>query len=357
MKKPVLKTFLEIIKINSPSGLECNMIFYIKSWLKQHNVSFKVDKVGNILARINGSGNPILFCVHLDTVEPGKAIKPVFTNEIIKSSGDTILGADNKATIACLLCAVEKYLSDNKKHLRAFELLFTVKEEVGGGVEYFPFKWVKSKVGYIFDSAKPLASIILQSPYITNFHAVINGKACHSSQPQKGINAFMPAIKALNKIKTGQVDGGKTTINVGKLAGGTGINIVPDKITISGEVRSYSKNLFEKNLTKIKNLFNKEAKLYKAGFNFLTAGFCPGYKHDKNSLFIKKTYKILADSGFKPKYYYKSAVSDANILNYAGITTVNLGDGVKNPHSSKESIALNDLQKLTEIIGTFLLSY
>jgi len=351
-----LKKFLDVIKIDSPSGHEQRMITFIKNWLNKIGLNYQIDKTGNILAKNTSTCQPILFCVHMDTVEPGKGIKPIIEDEIIKSSGNTILGADNKAALSCLMTAVENYLATEKKP-RSFELLFTVKEEIGGGIELFPYKWIKSKKGFTFDSANSLGGIILQSPEICNFYAEFKGKACHSSEPNRGINAFTPTIKALNKIKTGELDNGQTTVNIGIINGGEGINIVADNIVIKGEIRSYNKKLFINNLKKIQNIFIDQKNKTNAKLKFWTDGYCPGYEHKKNSIYIKKIIKIFSDLNMKPKYYLKSGVSDANILNQVGIKTVNLTDGVKNPHTTQELIKIKDLNKLTEIIQTFLLSY
>ena len=275
----VVDLFLKLVQIDSPSGHEQGMIEYVKNWLDKIGLSYQVDSKGNILAKKPGIGLPILFCVHMDTVEPGRTIKPVVDNKIVKSSGNTILGADNKVAIASLMVAVEESLS-----LKSFELLFTVDEENGSGLNKFPFDWVKSKIGFIFDSIKPIGSIILRSPYICLFKAEFNGKASHSSTPGKGVNALSSAINALKKIKLGKLDNGETTINIGLINGGTGINIIPDKVTIKGEIRSYQKKLFDFHLNKIKSIFKDS--------NFSTNGFAPGYYHKKTSLLIKKVGKI-----------------------------------------------------------------
>lgn len=351
-----LEFFLKIVKIDSPSGYEKNMISYIINWLKQKKLPYKLDSSGNILAQNNLKSQPILFCVHLDTVEPGRGIKPIIKNGIVKSLGKTILGADNKAAVASLLTAIEEHLK-TKQNSRSFELLFTVKEETGGGLDDFPFEWIQSKIAFTFDYPKPLGGIILQSPNIANFYTEIKGKAWHSSEPEKGINALIPIIKSLTKIKIGLLDNGLTTINIGQIHGGSGINTILEKIKIAGEIRSYDKNLFNNHLNKIKKIFSDQSKRHSTKLKFWVDGFCPGYKHDKNDPEIMKIAKIFSKLSLTPKYYLKSAVSDANILNQKGIKTINLTDGVKNSHTINESVTIKNLVKLTEIIKSFLLSY
>ncbi|MFA6532829.1 MAG: M20/M25/M40 family metallo-hydrolase [Patescibacteria group bacterium] len=338
----VVDIFLKLVTIDSPSGQEQGMTKHVKNWLDKVSLNYQVDSKGNIFAKKPGIGPPILFCVHMDTVQPGIGIKPIVVgNKIIKSSGKTILGADNKAAISSLMIAVEETLS-----LKSFELLFTVGEENGSGLIKFPFNWIKSKIGFTFDSIKPIGSIILRSPNICLFESGFNGKASHSSTPENGINALTLAIKALNKIKVGKLDNDETTINIGLINGGTGVNIVPDKIKIKGEIRSYQKKLFDFQLNKIKSIFENS--------DFKTSGFAPGYCHKKTSILVKKIKDIYNLLNIKTLYHSYSAVSDANIFNSKGIVTINLGDGVEKAHTVNEQIKIDDLIKLKMIISKIL---
>ncbi|MEK7522296.1 MAG: peptidase M20, partial [Patescibacteria group bacterium] len=56
----------------------------------------------------------------------------------------------------------------------------------------------------------------------------------------------------------------------------------------------------------------------------------------------------------KTKFYNSFGVSDANILNEKGIETINLGDGITNPHTTDEQIEIKTLIQLKEIIKQFL---
>lgn len=352
MKNNAPNYFLDLVQIDSPSGSETNVSKYLQLWLKKHKFNFKIDKVGNIYARNDGNTNPLLFCTHMDTVEPGTGIKPAIKDDFVKSSGSTILGADNKSTIAALLASLENY---NGK--RMIELIFSVKEETTGGIQYFPVEWISAKQAIICDSAKPLGGIILRSPSIYNFYTTFIGKAAHASTPNNGKNAFLPAIDALYKIPVGEMDDKKTTINIGLLSGGTGMNTVPDNIKITGEVRSYDKKLFEKHLKNVEEIMKKSSLKYSAPYNFWKDGYCPGYTHGKSDQAILKICEVYKKLNLTPKFYLYSGISDANILNSKGIKTINLTDGVIDPHTVNERIALSSLEKLSEIIHRILLSY
>lgn len=336
--------FLELVKIDSPSGHEEKMSKFMKTWLQRNKFVFKTDKTGNIYASNGKGGRPLLLCAHMDTVQPGEGIKPRVENGIVKSSGDTILGADNKAAIAAIMAASEK---NSNRHL---ELLFTVKEETGGGVEYFPFDWIKSKTALVFDSANPLGGIVLRSPHICNFRISIKGKAAHASLPGQGINAFLPAFAAMPAIPLGFLDNGESTVNIGKIMGGDGVNTVPGKIEIQGEVRSYNKDFFEVRTGNIKSIFKNASDEAGTTFSFETGGYCEGYNHKQENETVKKISDLYGGLGLMTQYYNYSGVSDANVLNGYGITTFNLTCAANFTHTTAEEIAVKDLDKLADII-------
>ncbi|PIU74002.1 hypothetical protein COS77_03875 [Candidatus Roizmanbacteria bacterium CG06_land_8_20_14_3_00_34_14] len=340
----VIDIFLSIVKIDSPSGKEGQISLFLQKWLTNNKFQLKIDTVGNIYAKNNVKGVPLLFCAHMDTVQPGENINPIVKNGIIKSDGKTILGADNKAAIAAIMSAVDTNCN------RSLEILFTVKEETGDGVEHFHFEWIEAKKALIFDSVKPLGGIILRSPYIYNFDIQFTGKAAHSSTPNAGINAFIPAFKMLSKLPVGSIDKDETTINVGLVEGGTGINTIPNTIHIQGEVRSYSKKLFDQHLKKIKQLAEKYATKYKVKYTFALNGYCSGYTHSYKDPLIGLVSNIFLQSAIKPVIYAHSGVSDANVLNEHGIKTLNLSDGVQFPHTTSEQINVQDLINLSKLV-------
>lgn len=85
-----------------------------------------------------------------------------------------------------------------------------------------------------------------------------------------------------------------------------------------------------------------------------TNGYCPGYLHKKTNPFVRKIKKIYELLNIKSFYIRSKGVSDANILNNAGIEIINLSDGVENPHTHKEQIQIQHLISLTELITMLL---
>ncbi|MFH1188291.1 MAG: M20/M25/M40 family metallo-hydrolase [bacterium] len=353
MNDNLIHHFLNLVCIDSPSGEESFVADYLKKWFDEYVFEYKTDTVGNIYACRRGSGNPFLFSGHMDTVEPGRGIKPIVENDVIKSNGTTILGADNKAALAAILGAVEEYLQEIEDP-RTIELVFTVKEETGGGIEHFPFGWIQSRCGVLFDFAVPVGGIVLSSPFITNFRVVFTGKAAHSRAPEKGINALIPAAAFISKIEQGNIDDGKTTVNIGMCNGGTGINIIPGEVIVEGEVRSFDKNLFENRISIIEQTAKHCAADGTVCVLFTQEGFCPGYTFLEHTPLIKSIVAVFDEVGISSSFYHSTNITDSNVFIAAGIDVITLSDGVEFPHTFNEQVSLKSLELLQCIVKKFL---
>ena len=87
----LVKTFCDLVQIDSPSDEEEEMAQDLTRRLSELGFEVLRDAHGNLIAREEGE-NPLLLSAHMDTVEPGRGIKPRVEGERIVSDGTTILG-------------------------------------------------------------------------------------------------------------------------------------------------------------------------------------------------------------------------------------------------------------------------
>lgn len=348
-EKSLLQIFLDIVRIDSPSGHEEKVRDYVLRFLQRLGLNPIQDNRGNLIVKINEVGEPLLLGAHLDTVEPGRNIKPQIKNGIMKSDGSTVLGADNKVAVAALL-EVLRFVIGGKVTTRPLDVIFTLSEESGYfGSSELDFKNILAKQGYIFDSLSPLGSIITASPFYNRFSIEIIGKSAHASMPHEGKNALKIFSLAVDKIELGKIDN-ETIANIGIVNGGDAINTIPGKVTVKGEVRSFVEEKVERYSNLIVDTFRKTAIEFGGKIEAEVVRENPGYQFLENDEFIEKTKKILKDSGLEHKLIKNWACSDANILNANGIKTLNLGDGVNDPHTVKESVSVENLGLLAKLI-------
>src|SRR3989338_6943680 len=178
-EKRLVDTFLKLVQIDSPSGQEKILVNYLVDYIKSLSLPLLVvvDKSGNIICKTFQNDKPILLTAHLDTVEPGKSIKPVIKSGVIKSDGTTILGADNKVGVVAILESLTSYF-EKYRNLPSLEVVFTVSEEVGNlGAINLDYSSLRSKLGFSFDGGEPVGTITTASPYYTRFDITLIGKS------------------------------------------------------------------------------------------------------------------------------------------------------------------------------------
>jgi tripeptide aminopeptidase len=93
------------------------------------------------------------FMAHLDTASDvsGLGVQPQLEDDIIRSDGTTLLGADDKAGIAVLVSAAEYFLTHEKAIHGPLQFIFTPDEETGRGLPCLPLELISCKACYTVD--------------------------------------------------------------------------------------------------------------------------------------------------------------------------------------------------------------
>jgi tripeptide aminopeptidase len=356
----LVKIFVDLISIDAVSGNEKPVADYISSFLGYYDIDIVEDcagkasggNSGNLIATIPGDGehSQVALMAHMDTIQSTWGVKPVITNEIIKSNGNTILGADNRAGIAIILYVVEQ-IKENSFKLPPFEVIFTIGEETGlYGSMHLELNRVKSKTIFILDSSASPGAYVLTAPYALEFEIDLIGQSSHAAvNPDNGVNAIKMAAEFVQRTRLGQIDD-STTINIGKILGGEANNLIPSKTNLTGEIRSLSKEIIQQQVLMLEKSLENIVAEYGGHFNISTAEAFPGYCLSEDSKMIQNLYKSMIKVGLEPLPLNYKGGSDANILNNRGLQAVNLGIGAKNPHSYDEYIKVADMTVMVNLV-------
>lgn len=350
------KTFIEFVKIDSPTGTELKFSNYLKKKLARLGFNVIQDQRGNLFLSVRGEGEPILLVAHIDTVNPGCGIIPVLKNGIIKSRGDTILGADNKAVVA-IFFEVLRWIQTRKERHRTFEILFSIGEESGiSGIDTFDFSQSKARKAICFDMAQPIGTILLNSPYYLRLDMQLLGREADVSALQQGKSTLSALASFLNNFPQG-VQEKETLCNIGVIKGGKTRNAVLSALELQGEIRSFNPKKLKSYANKTKKALFSAARFHhcKASYSERLENY--GYRFLKTDVLIKEISDCLIRVIPRRSVIYKEewwGVSDANNINQKGIKTVNLGYGVKNPHTTRENIAVRDMEKIMAFVKIFL---
>lgn len=351
----LIELFLQTIKINALSGSEKPLAEFIKSFLTVYRYSVTEDNsavytssnTGNIICKVGNGGN-FLLSSHMDTARPTVDVKPIIKDDRIVSSGDTVLGVDNRVGVSVLLFTLER-ISKGEFPAKDFTVTFTTCEEttlegsknlgVNGNI----------KKGFVFDSGYRPGNFIYSSCGAMGFKIKIIGKASHSGiSPEKGINSLQIATRAVSKLPLGRIDD-QTTMNIGKLSGGSAVNVIPELTELEGEIRSFDTKVVENQLEKMISIFRKESDELGGEFKINHYWDFLPYTIPDSAEVYDETINAIKKVGLTPTPKISLGGSDANSLNGNGIQSVNLGIGAQNPHSNDEFIFIEDLIKTAEI--------
>ncbi|RJP74237.1 MAG: M20/M25/M40 family metallo-hydrolase [Candidatus Zixiibacteriota bacterium] len=363
-------TFLDLVRIDSHSREEGEVARYIQNRLTALGLEATMDEAGakiggncgNLFVRLQGplagKVEPILFCSHMDTVVPGKGVKPVEVDGVFRSSGDTILGADDKSGIAAILELVQ-VLKENDKSYGEIELLFTVAEEIGlVGARHFDTAQLKSRHAYFLDS-EFVTSIGVGAPSAYRMTYRIHGLEAHAGMaPERGISAIRVAAQAINAMPLGRIDF-ETTANIGSIEGGAATNIIPKLVTLRGEARSHNPQKLEAQAEAMRRAFDQavensavtiDGERVQARLEEERNLEYQAFRVAENSLTYRLAAEAGADLGLKMEPEISGGGSDANIFNAKGIESVVLGTGMMEPHTVKEFLRFEDMLNATRLI-------
>ncbi len=351
----LVDTFVDLVKISSPSWKEGKVLEYISRRLKKMGIPHRAVRCGeshNLLVKIKGELDApcILFSAHMDTVPPCENIRPVVTKTKITSDGSTILGGDDKTAIAMFLEGLQT-IKERKIPHGDIEILFSCAEELGlQGIKLFDFSLLKSKYAFVFDSDGSIGNVIIKAPHHSRIDLDILGRAAHAGmEPEKGINAINVLSEIITLIPTGRIDD-ETTVNVGTVTGGTATNIVAERSQCALEVRSIDKQKLLKYEKIIKSKIKEVCAKYGARYNIKRTMLYSGFAVKENDFILKTVKKALSAISIQAVLKASGGGSDTNIINGAGIRGINLACGMRNVHSTTEYVLTKDLVDGTKLM-------
>ena len=350
----LLETFLDLVRIDSPSGEEANIAQELTARLRRLGLDVKTDSLHNIVARRPGKGEPLLLMAHMDTVMPGRGIKPVTRDGVVYSDGTTILGADDKSGVAVIL-EVLHVLREEATESPPLEVVISVQEETGLiGIKGLDATDLESKTGVSFDAGDAPGTIVVTAPSHNILSAVVHGKAAHAgAEPENGVNAIVVAAQAVAAVPLGRIDE-ETTANIGTIHGGLARNIVPDRVELLGEARSRQEAKLEAQTTKMVEALQSAAKRQGATVDIDVQRAYNGYHLTEGDRTVARLMAACRAVGIEPRLVPTGGGSDVNILNALGKQVVNLSTGMASVHTVDEHVALSDMATCAEIVLEFI---
>jgi tripeptide aminopeptidase len=358
----LVKTFLELVQIDSPSKQESRVADYLEKALAPLGVQTWRDKAGekiggntgNLLVRMpaldcNAPG--VLFCAHMDCVEPCTGIKPKLENGVVRSDGTTVLGADDKSGVATIV-EMLRCIHETKMPHGPIEIVFDVAEEIGLlGANHVDLSAMQAKAAFILDSEE-LDRVVYRAPSACHMHYEIDGVAAHAGMaPERGISAIEVFADAVGRMKLGRLND-DSTANIGTVNSGRATNIVADHLESVAEARSHSNEFLDAQIKHMAQCFEAAVKKFTKTVDgkVIAPVFRQEVKREFNAMNVSPdslVFKLAAEAGKELGLSMEpmsiGGGTNANVYNEKGLPAVVIGCGMKDEHTNTEHVHVGDM--------------
>ena len=287
------------------------------------------------------------------TVEKHPYLKEKIGDDLITASGKTLLGADDKAGVACIMDFVQ-YLQNNPdiKH-GDIRILFTPDEEVGRGVDHLDMDKLKADYGYTLDGGV-LGSIEDESFSADAVTITIHGVSAHPGYAKgKLINALKIGGEVLALLPK-DAWSPETTEGREGFVHPVSFNGIQEKATLQFIIRDHNtKQLaeYEKRLENI--VMNVVHKYQGATYNFEVKEQYRNMKEILKDVPFVTDYAIQAmkKAEIEPRPVIIRGGTDGSRLSFMGLPCPNLFTGEMAIHSKHEYVSVQDMEKAVQTMG------
>lgn len=337
---------------------------------------FGEEKVVSCHIEGNTPGTPVAFMAHVDTSDSvdGNHVKAVLHKDydgspivlsggvvidpaedkdlllykgctVITSSGDTLLGSDDKAGVAAIMEAVQYMCQHPEFRHGPVDIFFTPDEETGHGTDAFPYDKLTGNVCYTIDGGRE-GELELEcfnaSKLIVKFH----GTACHLGSARGIIkNACTAAaafISALPQAESPEATDGRYGYYCVESMSGT---LMESEMNVY--IRDFDKDMFQKRCDNIRALADMISRLYGVGLEIIqnTSYRNMAEVNYSNPLYVDAVYRAGEKLGMSFEESLIRGGTDGARLAEKGIASPNLFTGGHNLHSLKEWVAAEAMER------------
>jgi len=351
-----------------------------------------LDAYGYVIATIpsnTAAQKPVLcFCAHMDTAPDcsGTDVKPILHKnyngqplvlpddhsqvistdaypylknfigkDIITASGNTLLGADDKAGVSIIMSFAE-YLMQHPEILHGtIKLLFTPDEEVGRGTDFLDLKKLGADYAYTLDGGE-LGCFEMETfsaDYLTmDIHGVIAHPGAAKGVMQNAIKIAGEIIAALPKQAwspehTEQREG---FVHPNHISGGA------EKARLEFLIRDHDTRQLKEHVNKLKSIAD-QVLLQNPDFSkaHITYTVKEQYRNmreviDLHPILVENALAAYKKAGVLPIVEPIRGGTDGSRLSFLGLPAPNIFTGMQAIHSKHEWIGVSDMQKSVEVL-------
>ncbi len=269
---------------------------------------------------------------------------------LITASGDTLLGADDKAGIVEILDAMEYLINHPEIKHGDIKVAITVDEEIGRGADYFDVEGFGADFAYTMDGG-PIGELEYENFNGASAVIKIQGKNVH---PGSAKNTMLNSIRIAMEFDSLLPVDQKPEYTVG-YEGFNHLNNIKGDVEYTEMEYIIRDHDFEK-FTSKKKLFEDIAEfLNKKYNNAITLEISDSYYNMREKIetrleIVELAKKSMEDIGIVADIKPIRGGTDGASLSYKGLLTPNIFAGGLNFHGRYELVPLEWMKKASELI-------
>ncbi len=365
----------EAVRIPSPSGQEKGVAELCARKMEEYGFDeVQIDRYGSVLGRIHGSrpGRTILMDGHIDNVDvidaPDWAHDP-FGGEI---DGGRIYGrgtSDMKGSVTAMISAAAHFAQDTGRDFAGdICVSCTVHEECFEGVSSREITRL-AKPDFVIIGEATSTTVKIGQRGRAEVVVETEGKSCHSSNPEKGVNAvyhMMAVIEEIRKIVPNQHPIlGRGILELTDIVSSPypGASVVPalcratfDRRTLVGEDEAVILGQVEAAIARAaKKVPDLKARVYLAegreacwtGETISARRYFPAWLMEESYPDVRKVLAGLKEAGIEaPVSHFAFCTNGSHFCGEAGIPTIGYGPSLESlAHVRDEYIEIDQLIK------------
>jgi tripeptide aminopeptidase len=338
-KQWINEIHLQLCRVPAPTFLEQARAEWVSAQFRQMGCHTHMDRSGNVVATLGpaGDGPYIAVTAHLDTV-----IAPRLKEDIRVDPAGLLHGpgvSDNGAGLSALL-ALARALSVNGWQPDDVQLVFVanVGEEGEGNLSGMRFLCQKSPlagqiVAFVVIDGAATDRIVTQALGSRRFDLTYTGPGGHSWSDYgigNPVHALSRAVAALADIRLNGTP--RSSLNVGIIEGGSGVNAIPAQARAKIDIRSESNHKIDELVGMLDRIAdaaqeaeNQRAVTGKVQGRLREIGSRPAGKLAEDAVLLKHVRAVDSHLGIRAQLDLAS--TDANIPLSMGVPAISIGAG------------------------------
>lgn len=280
------------------------------------------------------------------------ALKDHIGKTLITTDGTTLLGGDDKAGVAEILCAAEEIIKEGKPH-GTVKIGFTPDEEIGEGADHFDVDGFGCDYAYTVDGGT-LGELEYENFNAASATVEVEGFSIHTGGAKnKMINSMSVAMEYCNLLPKEQVpehtEMYEGFIHLDSISGNV------EHTVMQFIIRDHDSKLFQQK----KELMGQAASYINVKYPSqpLTLTVKDSYYNMKEKILprmdiIENMEQAMRENGVEPFSLPIRGGTDGARLSYMGLPCPNICTGGANAHGKMEYVVVDDMEKIKEIIKT-----